>query len=289
MFRLLYLLISILVSSFAIAEPLYWQASKGELNYLLIGSVHVGEDSMYPLPANLTTFLQHSDGIVVETDIRSPSAIQYPQTTVTTQQVLTNNQKKELIGITKLLGLDHQQLFLSPPWATALTMQMKLIEYLGYKAQDGVDLWLLNQASAGGKSVYNLETIQFQIDLLTRLPNGGKELLTSAIDEFDHIESAAHCLIQSWKQGDIKKLNEFAKLSEMSPELEKLFIFERNRNWARKLSSGSLFPSHKGNYVVVVGALHLLGRNSVLELLQAQGFTVTQRSKSSPANCEFKF
>ncbi|HAS61330.1 MAG TPA: TraB/GumN family protein [Vibrio sp.] len=285
----IYCLVLILTSSFAMAEPLYWQASKGKLNYLITGSVHVGDDSMYPLPTNLTTFLQHSNGIVVETDIRNTSGVQYPSTTVTTQQVLSDARQKELIGISKLLGINDQQLLLAPPWASALTIQMKLVEYLGYKAQDGVDLWLLSQASAQGKQVYSLETMQFQINLLARLPNGGEELLTSAIDDFDHMEDAAHCLIKSWKHGDINKLNEFARLSEMSPELEDAFLFQRNRDWAKQLANGTLFPNHEGNYLIVVGALHLLGRNSVLELLQAQGFTVTQRSKSTTANCEFKY
>lgn len=287
--KFIYCLLLILVSTFATAEPLYWQASKGKLNYLITGSVHVGDDSMYPLPTNLTSFLQHSDGIVVETDIRNSSGVQYPQTSITSQQVVNEAERKELIGIAKLLGLNDQQLLLAPPWASALTIQMKLVEYLGYKAQDGVDLWLLSQASAQGKPVYSLETMQFQINLLAQLPNGGEELLLSAIEDFDHTEEAAHCLIKSWKHGDINKLNEFAELSEMSSELEEAFMFERNRDWAKQLASGAPFPNHEGNYLVVVGALHLLGRDSLLELLQAQGFTVTQRSKSTPANCEFKY
>ncbi|GAK86943.1 hypothetical protein JCM19238_4552 [Vibrio ponticus] len=101
---------------------------------------------MYPLPVNVTTFLKHSDGLVVETDIRSQQNIRFPATKVTTEQVLNDNNIRELKGIAGLLGLDAQQLLMASPWVTALTVQQKQIEYLGYRAQDGVDLALLGQA-----------------------------------------------------------------------------------------------------------------------------------------------
>ncbi len=288
MIRTICLLVTFFFSSSLFAEPLYWQASKGNLNYLILGSVHVGDQTMYPLPVNLTTFLQHSDGIVVETDIRNAQGVRYPQTKQTTQQVLSDKQVKEVKGIANLLQLDPQQLLLSPPWATALTVQMKQLEYLGYRAQDGVDLWLLGQASSKGKTVYSLESLQFQIDLLAQLPEGGKELLTSLLEQFDHNEDAAHCLLESWKSGDQQNLNQFAKFAEMSPEMEEVFIYQRNRDWAQKLATGALFPNKSGNYLVVVGALHLIGQENLLSLLESQGFTITQRSKSQPTQCQFK-
>ncbi|EGU39873.1 hypothetical protein VII00023_14166 [Vibrio ichthyoenteri ATCC 700023] len=289
MTRLLCFIATLLFSQLSSAEPLYWQASKGKLNLLLVGSVHVGDADMYPLPNAITTFLKHSDGIILEADIRDQNNIQYPQTNVLSQDVLTKQQQKELIGIANLLNLNGQQLLKTPPWASALALQMKQIEYLGYKPQDGVDMWLLSQAVSQGKPVLALETLQFQIDLLTQQKNGGKELLTNAIEQFDHSENAMHCLIKSWKHGDIAKLNQFAAFSEMSPEFEQQFIYQRNHDWAYKLASGSILPKKQGNYLVVVGTLHLIGRDSLVSLLRNKGFTVTQRSTSSNANCEFKY
>lgn len=284
-----YLLLFILFTPLSQAEPLYWQATKGKLTYLLLGSVHVGDQSMYPLPVNITTFLKHSDGLVVETDIRSQQNIRFPATKVTTEQVLSDNNIRELKGIAGLLNLDPQQLLIASPWVTALTIQQKQIEYLGYRAQDGVDLALLRQASSLTKPIYSLESVQFQIDMLASLPNDGEELLTSAIEQFDINEEAAHCLINSWKSGDIENLNEFAKLSEMSPQMEEAFMHQRNRDWAEKLTQGSIFPSSEGNYLIVVGSLHLIGPENLLTLLESRGFKVTQRSQSQAANCQFNF
>ena len=258
------LFVSQIISQTAMAEPLYWQASKGKLNYLLVGSVHVGDDSMYPLPNPITTFLQHADGIIVETDIRNNQNVRYPVATTLSHEVLSAQQQKELLGIANLLNLNGSQLLQTPPWATAIAIQMKQMEYLGYKAQDGVDLWLLSQAARQDKPVLSLESMQFQVDLLTQQENGGAELLTSTIEQFDHSENAIHCLIKSWKSGDLKKLNEFATLTEMSSEFEQAFIYERNKDWANKLARKNWLPRKKGNYLVVVGTLHLIGRDSLL-------------------------
>ncbi|MFA0412788.1 TraB/GumN family protein [Vibrio renipiscarius] len=289
MTRLLCLLATLLISPLSYAEPLYWQASKGKLNLLLVGSVHVGDADMYPLPSAITTFLQHSDGLILEADIRNQQNIQYPRADKVSQDVLTQSQQKELLGIANLLNLNGQQLLQTPPWASALAIQMKQLEYLGYQAKDGVDLRLLSQAVSEGKPIIGLETLQFQIDLLTQQKNDGEELLTDAIEQFDHSENTTHCLIKSWKRGDIAKLNEFATLTEMSPEFEQAFIHQRNQDWAEKLAKEDMLPKKQGNYLVVVGTLHLIGESSLISLLQDQGFTITQRSKSRNANCEFKY
>jgi uncharacterized protein YbaP (TraB family) len=49
---------------------------------------------------------------------------------------------------------------------------------------------------------------------------------------------------------------------------------DRNRAWVEQL--GKLLDD-RDDYLVVVGALHLVGRHSVVELLRRRGYTVTQQ------------
>ncbi|CAM2848332.1 TraB/GumN family protein [Vibrio neptunius] len=289
MYKFCLLFLTLIVSISAIAEPLYWQAQKGKLNYLILGSVHVGDESMYPLPQTVTQRLKSSDGLIIETDIRKTQGVSYPPVSLLTKDVLSSAQKNELIGMANLLNMDPQQLMLSPPWATALTLQMKQLEYLGYQVTQGIDTHLMNKATIQNIPVISLESLQFQIDLLTGQKEAGKELLVSAIEEFDHSEDATHCLIESWKAGDLDKLKEFANLTEMSPELEQSFLTQRNINWAKQLSEPSWSPKRKGSYVMVVGTLHLVGEQSVLNLLKDSGFKISQLSQSKAANCEFEY
>ena len=284
------LLLLLLVLSASIqAEPLIWNIEKGGLKYTIIGSVHVGDKSMYPLPEIVFKRLKTSQGLIVETDIRQNNGIKYPPTTLVSKDVLSTEQQNELIGISNLLELNASELLHTPPWAAALAIQMRQIEYLGYSAADGVDVRLAYKANLWEKPVISLESLQFQIDLLTGQKESGKELLISAIEEFDHSEDATHCLIESWKAGDMSKLEEFASLTQMSAEFERSFLIDRNLDWAEKLSNPKWLPKAKGSYVIVVGTLHLLGEQSVLKLLKDEGFKVTQLSKSKTSNCEFKY
>ncbi|AIW13369.1 TraB/GumN family protein [Vibrio tubiashii] len=284
------LLLLLLVLSASIqAEPLIWNIEKGGLQYTVIGSVHVGDKSMYPLPEIVFNRLKTSQGLIVETDVRQNGGIKYPPTTLLSKDVLSTAQQNELIGISNLLEMNANELLHTPPWAAALAIQMRQIEYLGYSAADGVDVRLAYKANLWEKPVISLESLQFQIDLLTGQKESGKELLISAIEEFDHSEDATHCLIESWKAGDMSKLEEFASLTQMSPDFEKSFLIDRNLDWAEKLSNPKWLPKSKGSYVIVVGTLHLLGEQSVLKLLKDEGFKVTQLSKSKTSNCEFKY
>ncbi|MEF1290460.1 TraB/GumN family protein [Vibrio sp. M260118] len=281
--------LTLLFSASSVSEPLYWQAQKGDLNYLIFGSIHVGDENLYPLPETIIKTLQQSDCLIIETDVRKTHGVTYPPVTLLTSDVLNEKQTRELKGLANLLNLDSKLLMDLPPWATALTITNKHIEYLGYQSALGVDLHLIYKATAQDIPVLSLETLQFQIDMLTKQPDSGKEFLLSALEEFEHSEQAVDCMIKSWKAGDQEKMLEFGKLTEMSPELEHAFITQRNIDWAKQLSAPSWSSKKSGSYVIVVGTLHLLGEQSVLELLEADGFKVKQLSTSQIARCEFKY
>ncbi len=272
----------------ASAEPLYWQAKKDELTLTILGSVHVGDESMYPLPVQITDTLKESDGLIVETDIRKSKGIVYPTTTVTTSDVLNKEQKQLLASISKSLGMPTQQLLSSPPWATSLSIQMQQLKNLGYGSAGGVDATLAYKATIQDVPVISLEPLQFQIDLIAGQKDSGKEWLVSSLEEFDQTDGVVHCLIESWKAGDVAKLEEFAKLSEMPSELEKAFLTDRNVDWANKLSANDWKLDSKGHYVLVVGTLHLIGEGNLLQLLEEKGFNVTQQSQSQQAQCQFE-
>ena len=272
----------------AAAEPLYWQAKKDDLTLTILGSVHVGDESMYPLPAQITDTLKESNGLIIETDIRKTEGVVYPTTTVTTGDVLNKQQKQLLTSISKSLDMPTQQLLGSPPWATSLSIQMQQLKKLGYGSASGVDATLTYKATTQDVPVISLEPLQFQIDLIAGQKDSGKEWLVSSLEEFDQTDRVVHCLIESWKAGDVEKLEEFAKLSEMPSELEKAFLTDRNVDWANKLSANDWKLDSKGNYLLVVGTLHLIGEGNLLQLLKEKGFNVTQQSQSQQAQCQFE-
>ncbi|ENM5757397.1 TraB/GumN family protein [Vibrio mimicus] len=269
------------------AEPLFWSATKGTTQLLIMGSLHVGRDDLYPLPKEAEQALKHSAGLVVETDIRTGSAAIPASSTVSSEQVLSDEQLFVLDSIAQQLGLNGQQLRQLPPWSASLLIQMRFFAELGYQAERGIDLYFMRQAEQQQIPVLGLETLQFQLDLLAGLPNSGEELLVSLIKDWEINAKLTECMIQSWKNGDQDKLLEVAKLSEMSPELEHKMLIARNQDWAEKLSQTSLLPEQDKPYLVVVGTLHLVGEQSLLAQLKKKGFSIKQLNQSTEANCSF--
>ena len=272
--------------STAMAEPLFWQAKKGQLEFIIFGSVHAGDKSMYPLPEPINDALKRSDGLILEADLKQSGGLKYPSTTITTADVLDGNQEAQFKQIAKSLNLPHQQLLLSPPWASALAVQMKQFEQLGYLPQFGIDVHIAALAEKLDKPLITLESLQFQIDLISQGKEGGKDLLLSSIEEFDETGKATHCLIDSWKAGDKKNLEHIAELAAMSPELNAAFLTDRNHDWANKLSNKNWKLEQDATYLVVVGAMHLIGDQNLIELLEKRGFEVVQLSKSKQAQCD---
>ena len=82
-------------------------------------------------------------------------------------------------------------------------------------------------------------------------------------------------MLTAWRTGDTDKLEalltaEFDKF----PELYKPLTEDRNRAWMGKLVD---LLDEDDDYLVVVGALHLVGHNSVVDLLRERGDEVRQQ------------
>ncbi|MCL9782126.1 TraB/GumN family protein [Vibrio sp. S4M6] len=276
----------VLVGTSTVAEPLYWSAQKGHTTLMILGSVHVGEQSMYPFPKTITKFLKSSNGLIVEADIRKFSPSDLPAPTVKTKDVLNRAETGKLKQISKQLGLNTQILEQSPPWATALTLQISQFRQLGLSPLLGVDSSMMALAEKSHVPILGLETVGFQFSLLTGLPDGGKFLLENTIQQFDKSAEYGQCLIKAWKSGDASVLEDFAQQTSFSKDFDNKFIYSRNKDWVDKLSSHQFLPKKEGRYMVVVGALHLVGKDNVLSLLQRDGFTIKKLSTSQKVHCQ---
>ncbi|MGR5238686.1 TraB/GumN family protein [Vibrio alfacsensis] len=289
MFRLLSVMSSLIVffTSYSTqAEPQHWLAKKGNTEYMIIGSVHVGDTSMYPLPKAVTQFLTKSDGLIIEADVRNTEGVIYPQTKLLAKDVLDRKERQHLASIATDLRLQETQLLNAPPWAAALTIQLSLVNKLGYVAGHGVDMHLIEFADDKHIPLIPLESVQFQVDLITGQPEGGKELLLSSIEEYEGGEELVQCLINSWKSGDGNKLEQVSLSEKSSDQFSEDFLYSRNRDWAQKLDSGSVLPKSGGHYTVVVGSLHLVGKDNLIELLEKRGFEITPLANTRNAKCD---
>jgi uncharacterized protein len=269
------------------AEPLYWLASKGDTQYMLLGSIHIGDQSMYPLPDTVLNFFNQSSALIVEADISKATKINYPPTSQATSQLLNKSQYQALQKLSEELQLNPTTLEQAPPWISALTIQTRIFQKLGYSADFGVDQQLINLAQQQQLPILGLETVQDQINAISQIPNSGLELLTSSLNDTSKNSNDARCMVESWKVGDEKNLSLFIETTEMSQEMSTKLELERNNNWITKLTSDSFLPTKKGKYLIVVGTLHLIGEQNLITQLEQHGFTVIKRQSQRKATCKF--
>ena len=79
-------------------------------------------------------------------------------------------------------------------------------------------------------------------------------------------------MLDAWAHGDVKGIaRTFDRELSDSPALEQDLIRHRNANWSKWIEQRMAEP---GTVMVAVGAGHLAGKNSVLELLKRDGYKV---------------
>ena len=60
-----------------------------------------------------------------------------------------------------------------------------------------------------------------------------------------------------------------------SPELFDKIVIQRNRNWMPRIEQMLADPDK--DYLVVTGALHMIGAQGLVEQLRAKGYKVTRK------------
>jgi uncharacterized protein YbaP (TraB family) len=160
-------------------------------------------------------------------------------------------------------------------WAAAFTLVGTQFRSLGLKGEAGVEPVLRQQFEGAGKPVGQLETNGEQLGFFNTLSlPAQRAFLEGAISEPEKVRGEFADMLASWSRGDVagiaKSFN--ADLAD-SPELKAALLARRNANWTRWIEQRMQQP---GTLMVAVGAGHLAGDESVINMLQTQGYTVTR-------------
>lgn len=147
---------------------------------------------------------------------------------------------------------------------------------LGLDPNLGIDKHFLSKAE--GKRIMELESLDYQINLLSGFSDKDQELfLIYTLKDLHIMEQEVTQLIRAWESGDTQAMESILtkSLSEdkrLSAIFEKL-VFERNRRMASKIED---FLRTKETYFVIVGAGHLVGSRGVIGLLGGKGYLIEQ-------------
>jgi hypothetical protein len=260
-----------------------WKITDDNNTVYLLGSIHILPESAHPLPKSMQEAYEASEQLIVEVsqgDMGAGVATmllnkgQYQDGSTLAQNISAETYRA--------VGEQLKQMNLSPkmldpykPWFAGLMLAMITMEKQGYSQESGVEVHFETQAREDGKSVESLETPEEQIEMLSSISDDmGEEMLMQMIDESDTLLKKLDEMVGYWRAGQTQKLADLLNAEmENYPELRDRLLVERNRNWIPVLEETIAGDQ---NTLVIVGAGHLIGEESVVDLLRDKGHEVTR-------------
>jgi uncharacterized protein YbaP (TraB family) len=267
------------------SESCLWAVQTPSNKIYLLGSMHLLKPDDYPLAASISRAYAQSQMLVFETDI---DALQQPATLMRIQALglypegqnllqnldapLRSRVEKKLAD----LGLPLEIYNRAKPWLVATDLAVKELEKLGFNPNNGVDVYFFNRAKADGKPIGFLEPVEFQINLFGEMDQQAQiNFLSQTLDDLEVVGQLAGDLVKSWKDGDADKLHELLyKSFKDYPNLYDRLLIQRNKKWVPQIENTL---RRNKNVLFVVGAGHLVGPGSVVDLLRKKGYRVEQQ------------
>ncbi|MDP6436321.1 MAG: TraB/GumN family protein [Gammaproteobacteria bacterium] len=280
-------LVALLATSPALADPLpLWELETGGNRVLIMGSVHFLRASDYPLPDGMMEAYDQADTLVMEIDLDNLD----PMATLTTMTTMGTDRSgrtlKDMIGApayndasakAKELGVPLDLFSQFEPWFAALSITQMRMMQLGFDPAWGIETRLMQKAATDGKSILGLETLEEQLGFMDRLDAGSQRaFLLQSLDDAASVQEEVDTIVSSWRGGDTDTLETLLIAGIASaPALYDAILVKRNRSWVEPIRD---LTRQSDNYLVIVGAMHLVGKNSVLEMLEDAGIESRQLS-----------
>lgn len=265
--------------------PLLWKVSDADNSLYLLGSFHLLKRDDYPLSKDVDSAFAAADRLVFEVppaEMNDPAAAQKALARAgygdarTLSQVLPAGLRDKFDALMTQRGGSIAQFEPFEPWFVNLTLVMGLSQSMGFRGEDGLDQHLMRRAAEAGKPTSGLESVDAQLRALDSTPMNEQIVsLREFVDDPDKMPGMLDELHRAWRQGDVARLEALTR-GEMfanTPQTYRLLNVVRNEAWLPKLRK-LLDGASKEDVLVVVGAMHLLGKDGVVERLRGKGYRV---------------
>ncbi len=272
--------------------PLMWKVSDQDSSLYLLGSFHLLRPEDYPLSRDVDVALADAEKVVFEIppeELGSPmlgmqmgqAALRTDGTTLDSE--LPDDTRQALAAWLEANAAELQQMQLPPqamqmfePWFVGLMVTVTEMRKAGLDPALGLDAHLAKKAGETGKATSGLETGAEQVAFLDGMDRAEQlQFLQQSLEGAAEGRAEIDKLHAAWRSGDAEALwaGMAADMRREFPGLYRRINVERNEAWVPKLEAKLRAPD--GNDVlVVVGALHLLGEDGVVEKLREKGYEV---------------
>ncbi len=271
-------------SSTANIQHILWQIKGRQNTVWLLGSVHFLPKNEQLDPQLIKTY-HDAEAIVMEIDLDDLDPAKIQSTTLglamlpdgqTLEQRLGPQLNSQFVERAKQLGADPAMLGRFQPWFAALTITQLQLLKMGLDPESGIEQQLLPLVHADHKHIQGLETFEEQLSILAGLSEKNqKEFVQYSLEDAESAPKELDAMLSAWRKGDAKQLaavleDEFKRF----PDLYRPLTVQRNQRWIPQIEK---MLTDNQDYLVVVGALHLVGHDSVIDLLQRDGYKAIQQ------------
>ena len=258
-----------------------WRYASTQSDVAVVGSIHALKMSLLPLPAPMEEAFNEASHIVVEADVLNRGAVGIDPAWLNEQlalpagrtivDMLPEAQAARFESMLAHTGLPFAEVAPLKPAFVAVRLAVTRFGLLGYDPQLGMEIQFIQRAN--GRPIIEIESVKQQIELLASpsLDVQMEMLEETLVDDAAMVENVS-ALVAAWYRGDDEALADSFLTGDNRSDGYVAFQYElldhRNAGMAARIAE--LLDS-QGKYFVLVGAAHLAGDNSVIELLSARG------------------
>jgi uncharacterized protein len=276
-------------------KPALWKIDGPAGDIYFFGSIHIlPKDFRWRTP-ELEAAMADAAKLVFEIDLdeaKNPAAMTglvvkygFLRADQSLHKMLAPEHRRKLDEVAKSYGLDPAVIDRMRPWLVAITLSsLAIIKQStepgepttaaeAMKEIAGVDMQLWDWSNTSGKERGALETSEDQIRIFANLTHDQEvEFLIVTLQEVSKPPAAIDKLLEAWKAGDTEKLDR-ALNEDLNtfPALRKAVFTDRHEKWLPQIEA---MMADGRTHLIVVGAAHLVGKGSVIDMLRAKGIKV---------------
>lgn len=260
------------------ADPALWVVKGKQTTIYLFGTIHVLKPGLTWFDEAVKSAFDKADEVKLEIVMPDPATMQglvqatgiAPAGTPPLTQRLPEGKRAAFTKAVTDLGLPANALDRFKPWLAATQLSVAPLSKLGYDSANGPEEVITEAAKQAHKPLSGLETPQQQLGFFGSLSDQAQlQFLESTVDELPTLDKQMASMVDEWARGDPEALaREMNDELKSSPEVAKVLLVDRNRNWAQWIKQRMTKP---GTVFIAVGAGHLAGPDSVQAQLAKLG------------------
>jgi uncharacterized protein YbaP (TraB family) len=272
------------ISQIGESKSTLWRVQGDHNRVYLLGSIHVLSKQAYPLKPALQQAFDDAQQVVFEIDLtrftKKSFKEEFSRTATyplgqTLSKKLSPRTIELLNKVLPLYGLSLKEIEHLKPWFVAEALSSRTLQMAGFSDRLGIDLYFYHQAKTAGKPVLGLESLRDQAEIFDRYDDQQNEqYLVSTLSGLPSYAEMVRQLVVAWKDGNVGKLDRLLNQDKQADPITHETLFtRRNAKWIPEIER---FAHGNGNYLIIVGAGHLVGEDGVVAQLKRAGYAVQQ-------------